>query len=157
MIFQEGHKYGVFLNHSILYNQGLGNDDADYSGYIYNNNRIDFCNDICGANALLYREIADRKTFAQDAESMSFDIQNGNYAGLIQGKYMNEFYGETEPTGYHALGDYVEAAFFYKVYDTKGYTEKANKQKAIMDESRVKMKELTVFADKADKMFMISE
>ena len=41
MISQEGHKYGVFLNHSILYNQGLGNDDADYSGYIYNNNRID--------------------------------------------------------------------------------------------------------------------
>ena len=110
-----------------------------------------------GANALLYREIADRKTFAQDAKSMSFDIRNGNYAGLIQGKYMNEFYGETEPAGYHALGDYVEAAFFYKVYDTKGYAEKANKQKAIMDESRVKMKELTVFADKADKMFMISE
>ncbi len=41
MISKEGHKYGVFLNHYILYNKGLGNDNVDFSGYIYNNNRIE--------------------------------------------------------------------------------------------------------------------
>lgn len=108
-----------------------------------------------GQSALFYKIIADEKSFSQDAELMSFELQKGDYASLIQGKYINEFNGDTETAGYHALGEYVEAAFMYKVYKTKGYTDRANSKKAIMDEARVKMKELTVFADKADKMFMI--
>ncbi|MBO4809846.1 MAG: hypothetical protein J5537_12485 [Lachnospiraceae bacterium] len=110
-----------------------------------------------GRDTLFYKMQANKSsTFSQDVEIMSFELQRGDYAGLIHGKYMNEINGKTETSGYHALADYIEAAFTYKVYDTKGYTEKANKQKAIMDEARVKMKELTIFADKADKMFMIS-
>ena len=41
MITKEGNKYGVFSNNSILYNQGIGNDNIDFAAYIYNNNRID--------------------------------------------------------------------------------------------------------------------
>ena len=41
MITKEGKKYGVFSNNSILYSQGEGNDNMDFSAYIYNSNRID--------------------------------------------------------------------------------------------------------------------
>ena len=106
-----------------------------------------------GQSAAFYKSRADKRSFSQDGGMMSFELQQGDYAGLIQGKYINEFNGDTEMTGYNALAEYVEAASLYKVYDAKGYADRANEQKTIMDESRIKMKELTVFADKVDKMF----
>jgi hypothetical protein len=41
IVTNEGNKYGVFLNNSILYNKGAGNDNVEFSGYLYNNNRIE--------------------------------------------------------------------------------------------------------------------
>ena len=108
-----------------------------------------------GQSYVFYKIRMNEETFAEDAGKMAFELQRGDYAGLVQGKYMNEFTGNTETTGYHSLANYVEAAFAYKVYDAKNDAAKANEQKAIMDEARVKMEELTIFADKVDKMFMV--
>lgn len=107
-----------------------------------------------GEKAVIYKLVADESSsFAQNASMMSFELQRGDYAGLIQDKYMNEFNGNTKPDAYHSLTDYVEASFLYKIYDTKGYTDRAAEQKAAMDEARANMNELEVFAGKVDEMF----
>lgn len=105
-----------------------------------------------GATALFYKDIADKRSFTQDAGMLSFDLERGDYAGFIQGKYINQINGDTEAVSYYALADYIEAAFMYKVCAAKGYTDRAAGQKTIMDESRAAMGELTVFADKVDEM-----
>lgn len=109
-----------------------------------------------GQSAAFYKSRADKKSFSQDAGMMSFELQEGDYAAFIQGKYINEFNGNMEPAGYHSLADYIEAASMYKIYNVRGYTDKADKQRAVMDKARAEMGELTVFADKADKMFGLS-
>ena len=106
-----------------------------------------------GAKTAFYKILANESSFSEDASMMAFELQQGDYAALIQDKYMNEFNGNTKPAAYHALADYVEASFLYKINDTKGYTDRANEQKAAMEESRANMKELEVFADKVDQMF----
>ena len=109
-----------------------------------------------GQSALFYKIRADRDSFSQDADMMSFELQRGDYAGLIRGKYANEINGDTKSTGYHALADYTEAAFRYRVYDTKGYTGRSKKEKSVMDEKRAAMKELSVYADRVDSMLGIN-
>ena len=107
-----------------------------------------------GEKAVIYKLVVDSNaSFAQDASMMSFELQRGDHAALIQDKYMNEFNGNTKPGAYNSLADYVEASFLYKIYDTKGYTDRANKQKDACDEARANMSELGVFADKIDRMF----
>ncbi len=107
-----------------------------------------------GINAWFYLDRLNYTgSFTQDASRMSFDLTRDDYASLIQGKYVNEFNGITESVSYHALADYTEAVSKYKVYEGKGYTDKADKQKEIMDRSRNNLGELTVFADKVDAMF----
>ena len=108
-------------------------------------------------SALFYKSRVNKKSFSQDASRLAFDLQRNDYASFIQGNYINEFNGETVSEGYHALAEYIEAASVYKVYDAKGYTDRAAEQKTIMSESRKVMGELTVFADKADEMFGIKE
>lgn len=110
-----------------------------------------------GISFFFYRSIADKKSFTQDADMMSFELQRGDYAGLIQGKYINEINGDTDASEYHALADYIEAASRYKVYDAKKYTKRAEYQKGIMIKARDEMGELRVFADKADKMFGLAQ
>ncbi len=110
-----------------------------------------------GLTVFFYKSRADKRSFSQEPGMMSFELQQGDYNGLIQGKYINEFNGDTEADGYHRLADYVEAASLYRVYDTKGYTDKADRQRAVMEDARIRMGELTVFADKVDKMFGIPE
>jgi hypothetical protein len=83
---------------------------------------------------------------------ISFELQHGDYAGLVWDKYMNEINGNMEALGYQALAEYTEAAFLYRVFDAKGYTGRAMEQKAVMDQARLDMKDLTVFADEVDKM-----
>ena len=90
----------------------------------------------------------------QDAGRMAFDLERHDYASLIEGRYFNEFNGY-KAEGYHALADYVHAASMYKVYAAKGYTDKADRQKEIMDRSRKEMGELTIFADEVDEMFRL--
>lgn len=107
-----------------------------------------------GEKAVIYKMVADESSsFAQNASMMSFELQRGDYAGLIQDKYMNEFNGNTKPDAYNSLADYVEASFLYKIYDTKGYRDRAGVQKAAMDKARANMQELEAFADKIDMMF----
>ena len=107
-----------------------------------------------GEKAVIYKLVADdNASFSQNASMMSFELQRGDYAGLIQDKYMNEFNGNTKPDAYNSLADYVEASFLYKIYDTKGYTDRAGVQKAAMDRAHANMQELEVFADKIDRMF----
>lgn len=110
-----------------------------------------------GFTAAFYKSRADRLSFTQDSSHLSFDLQSNDYASLIQGKYINEFNGDKDTGGYHALADYIEAASMYKVYNAKGYTDRAEQEKSVMEKSRAAMNELTVFADKADKMFGIEE
>ncbi len=108
---------------------------------------------ICvGQSAGFYKSLADKRSFSQEPDMMSFELKNNDYVGLIRGKYINEFNGDMEAAAYHSLADYTEAAFLYRIYDSKGYTEKADLQKTVMNDDRVNMKELTVFADKVDKM-----
>ena len=97
----------------------------------------------------------ESSTFMQDADRMSFELSNNNYALLVQGKYVNEINGNTESEAYHMLANYVEAVSKYKVYEKKGYDERADKQKAIMDDARKKLDKMTIFADRIDKMFGI--
>lgn len=107
-----------------------------------------------GGRLAFYVHLTERSMkFAQDAPRMSFDLTRNDYAALIEGKYMNTFNGYEDPKSYHALADYIEALSKYKIYDGKGYDDKAREQKAIMDSSREEMGELTVFADKVDVMF----
>lgn len=109
-----------------------------------------------GFNAWFYLDrLNNTGSFTQDASRMSFDLTRDDYASLIQGKYVNEFNGITDSKSYHALADYTEAVSKYKIYAGKGYDDKADKQKNIMDKSRKDMGELTVFADKVDAMFDI--
>lgn len=103
------------------------------------------------------RSADDFLSFKQDAKIMSFELQNNDYGALIQGKYINEFRGENDSKLYHALGDYVEAASHYKIYDSKGYNDKAKKQKEKMDNARDTMSELNIFADKVDDFLLISK
>lgn len=105
------------------------------------------------AGATLIHEIKFTKesnTFMQDANLMSFELQNNDYSSLVQGKYMNEFHGNNDAQLYHELGNYTEAAFHYKVYSNKGYEDRAKEQKEIMDNARNEMGKLEVFADKVD-------
>ena len=112
-----------------------------------------FANVLVAFNLYLSVDAAKRfSTFEQDSDIMSYELQNNNYAGLIQGKYMNELNGKNETKSYHALADYVEAATMNKIYVTKGYSVKAGKMQNIMDRSRIDMGNLTVFADKIDRM-----
>ena len=106
-----------------------------------------------GQKAVFYKLFAaESGSFSQDTGMMSFELQRGDYAGLVTGKYMNEAEGLTESSGYYPLADYVEAAFWYRVYDVKGNRDKALEEKAVMDQARLDMKDLTVFADEVDKM-----
>ncbi len=106
-----------------------------------------------GARAYFYRSLTDEHSFGQDAGMMSFELQRGDYAALIRGRYVNEFNGETEASRYHALADYVEAASMLKVYAAKHDDDRAQQQRAIMTEAREEMGDLTVFADRVDEMF----
>ena len=107
-----------------------------------------------GSSLMFYIDFANRSgTLMQETDMMSFELSNNDYASLIQGKYINEFNGNTKSELYHALADYVEAVSYYKVYAAKEYEERAREQKAIMDASRDKMKDLNIFADRVDKMF----
>lgn len=109
-----------------------------------------------GYNLIFYLGRANAfSSFTQDASRMSFDLTKNDYASLIQGKYMNEFNGITESASYHALAEYTEAVSEYKVYVEKGYADRADRQKKIMDKSREKMGDLNIFADKVDMMFDI--
>ncbi|MCR5426689.1 MAG: hypothetical protein K6E81_07665 [Lachnospiraceae bacterium] len=111
-----------------------------------------------GQKAVFYKMLASESaTFAQDTGMMSFELQRGDYGGLVQGRYMNELEGKPEGSGYYYLAEYVEAAFWHKVHEVKGNPVKAQEEERIMRESRVQMKELTVFADEIDKMFIISD
>ena len=108
-------------------------------------------------SAIFFGSRVNKKSFSQDAGMLAFDLQRNDYAAFIQGNYINEFNGDTQSEAYMALAEYIEAASMYKVYDTKGYTDRAGKQRTIMDESRNVMSELTVFADKADEMFGLAD
>ena len=105
-----------------------------------------------GMNALFYMERADKRSFEQDSSGMAFDLQEENYASLIQSRHINEINGNTKPEAYHMLADYVQAAFMYRIYDAKKYADRAALMQSVMDESRDGMGELEVFADKVDKM-----
>ena len=108
-----------------------------------------------GIQALFYKNLADeRRSHTVSTELMAFSLEEGNYASFIRDKYMNEINDAVKAPEYHALAGYMEAAFKYRIYDTKGYTGKADEQKTIMDESREKMGSLTVFADKFDMEIM---
>ncbi len=100
-----------------------------------------------------YSFAKDASNFMQDSHSMAFELERNDYATLIQGKYINEINGDTSSKDYHALADYVEAAFNHKIYEGMGYTEKAHDQKEIMNESLEDMGSLTIFAEQADEMF----
>ncbi len=106
-----------------------------------------------GQSFIFYLNRMNEDSFGADAGRMAFDLQRGDYTGFIQSKYMNGFNGDTKNDGYYSLAEYFEASFAYKVYDAKGYTEKANETKSVMERDRAQMGELTVFADKADKLF----
>ena len=110
-----------------------------------------------GQSALFDKNRADRRPFSQDAELMSFELQSGDYAGLIQGSYFNTFGGESEPDSYRHLAEYAEAAFLYRVYHTKGDAGRAEEKRDVMEEARAGMGELTVFADKLDRMIPVTE
>ena len=110
---------------------------------------------VTGARFIFYRNIANDLSFSQKAEMMSFELERGDYAALIQGKYINEINGNSEAGEYHALADYIEAASRYKVYDAKKYKDRAAQQEKIMTDARQKMGELTVFADRIDDTFGI--
>ena len=91
-------------------------------------------------------------SYTQDASKISFELGQNDYASLIRARYMNDFNG-IDYTSYDALADYVEALSHYKVYNEKGYSDRAKEQMEIMQQSREEMGEMTVFADKVDKMF----
>lgn len=95
----------------------------------------------------------EASTLMQNADMLSYELQNNDYASIIQGRYINEINGKKDAKSYHALAEYTEAASKYKVYVTKGYAEKAGKQRNIMDRSRIEMDKMTIFADKIDKLF----
>ncbi len=104
---------------------------------------------------LLFSDISHEKklgSFTQDSITMDFDLKKNNYAYLIQGMYMNKNNRYNKPAQYHALAEYTEAAFLYKVYDEKGYEAEAAGKKAIMDSTRKSMGSLTIFADRVDGM-----
>ena len=106
-----------------------------------------------GYNFFFYKSRAKNfMNYTQDASKLSFDLGQNDYASLIRARYMNDFNG-IDQTSYDALADYVEALSHYKVYSKKGYKDRAAEQKQIMQQSRGEMGELTVFADKVDKMF----
>ena len=107
-----------------------------------------------GYNLWFYITVANESSsFMQDSKMMSFELQNNDYASLIQGKYINEINGSKESKSYQALADYTEAASKYKIYVKKGDNVAAQKQKAIMDKARSEMGKLTIFADNVDDMF----
>lgn len=109
---------------------------------------------VVGYRLFFYVHITTRSmSYTQDAQRMSFDLSRDDYAALIEGKYMNTFNGYDDPKSYHALAEYVEALSLYKIYNEKGYEDKAREKKAIMDRSREEMGNLSVFADKVDVMF----
>ncbi len=106
-----------------------------------------------GQEAAFYKMRAiESSSFSRGTDMISFELQHGDYAGLVWDKYMNEINGNMEAPGYQALAEYTEAAFLYRVFDAKGYTGRAMEQKAVMDQARLDMKDLTVFADEVDKM-----
>ncbi len=107
-----------------------------------------------GIQLLFFMSMAKRSSsFTQDAQEMSFSLSRNDYASLIQAKYINEFNDNTKAGTYNALAEYVEALSLYKVYDKKGYEDRAQEQKMIMEKSRDEMGDLLMFADKADAMF----
>lgn len=103
------------------------------------------------------KSYAEKPSFTQDAQMMGFLLEKRDYAAFIQGRYVNSYNGDTSTDGYNALADYIEAAFNYKIYDAKNYKEKADNQKEIMNDSKVSMGSLTVFADKIDEMMGIEK
>ena len=91
-------------------------------------------------------------TFTQNATEMSFDLEKNNYSSLVRGAYMNDFNKTGYSSKYRDLAKYTEAAFHYKIYTQKQNEAEANRQKEIMDSSRKGMGNLTMFADKIDRM-----
>lgn len=114
---------------------------------------------IVDAAFMLYLSVDFAKnstSFGQNADLMSYELSTNNYAGMIQGRYINEFNGEKGTKSYCALAEYVEAASKYKVYVAKGKADKAGIEKATMISSREEMKELTIFADRIDRIFEVN-
>ena len=108
---------------------------------------------IAGVNLSFYYQAGkDSTSFMQDASRLSYELEHEDYAGMIQGKYVNEMYGKNDAKMYHAFADYVEAASLYKIYDAKGYATKASAKQKRMNDLREEMDELVIFADKVDGM-----
>lgn len=100
-----------------------------------------------------YNFAKETETFMQDPQMMAFELSNNNYDSLVQGRYINEYNGDTDSKTYHAIAYYVEAVSKYKIYETKGYEERAKEQREIMDAAREEMGDAIIFADRIDKMF----
>ncbi len=108
-----------------------------------------------GEGYLFYKSRVATMGFTRDEDRMAYDLEVGDYASLVQGKYMNEFNGKLEGSNYHALADYVEAASMYKIYETTGNKESSHEQELAMRALRVDMGVLNIFADNVDEMFEI--
>ncbi len=111
---------------------------------------------ICIFNLAFSHSVRDLGDSTRDVGMFSFELRQDNYADMIHSRHYNIAAGLTEDkkpefTEYYALSEYYENAFLYKVYDAKGYTQRAEKSKSIMDEALDKAGDLKIMADKIDK------
>lgn len=109
-----------------------------------------------GTNLLFEMKVEkDLLYLQQDAAMLSYELSNEDYARIIQGRYLNEINGEKGNAMFHALADYVEASSKYKIYAEKGYTDRAQEQKEIMDQAYKSMGDLVIYTKKIDAMFAV--
>ncbi|MCR4807489.1 MAG: hypothetical protein K5857_07415 [Lachnospiraceae bacterium] len=91
----------------------------------------------------------------ETAKSMIRRLEKGDYSGLVESKYLNEYIGATagSDSAYkvpYAATDYYEAALTYNAYARTGDTGKASEYKKVMDESRKSLGEYEYLADEID-------
>lgn len=101
--------------------------------------------------------MTSNRPYITDEESMLYQIEHKDYAGLIREVHKNRVLGITSETYEECYGavDYFVAAAYYKAYSQNGRETEAAEQARRMEGSKVRMGELSYLTKEIDQMLEV--
>jgi len=95
-----------------------------------------------------------RYDYFYDEDSFIYCMEDEDYADMVQYYYDNcgsQGKEEKNMQEYYDLAKYFEAAFHHKIYVKSGDTVRAEKYKAIMDETKARLGELAFVTERMNE------
>lgn len=106
-------------------------------------------------------EISDNfGTYKLDEGSFSYPLNRESYGEMLRNYYQNCEAGEEDNRSlqeYYGVAKYYEAAFFYRLYEESGDTERAEKQRELMEDAEAQMGDFAFVAENIKEKLQIAE